>query len=83
MTSDSELPLPIYTRQAKLGDAGMRMVDQAVSGELDWIFRDQTRKDLGIDAIIEVVQGGSRATGRMIAAQVKCGQRAGEGAVRP
>lgn len=67
-------PLPRATREDGLGDRGMRMVDRVVSEELEWIFRDQTRKDFGIDALIELAHSDRRVTGRLIAAQIKCGK---------
>ncbi|MGR7949623.1 DUF4365 domain-containing protein [Alcaligenes sp. RM2] len=56
-----------------LGDKGVRMVDRIVSDELKWIFRDLRKADLGIDAQIELVSSDQRGTGRLIAAQIKCG----------
>ncbi|UJA21628.1 DUF4365 domain-containing protein [Thermoleophilia bacterium SCSIO 60948] len=67
-------PLPKATREDGLGDQGMRMVDRVVSEDLGWIFRDQTRKDFGIDALIELAHRDRRVTGRLIAAQIKCGK---------
>jgi hypothetical protein len=67
-------PLPTATREGGLGDQGMRMVDRVISEELSWIFRDQARKDFGIDALIELVHGDRRVSGRLIAAQIKCGK---------
>jgi hypothetical protein len=49
------------------------MVDQIVSDDLRWIFRDLRKADLGIDAQIELVSPEKRGTGRLIAAQIKCG----------
>jgi hypothetical protein len=48
------------------------MVDAAIGDKLGWIFREQTRTDLGIDAQTEVVQDGT-GTGRLLALQIKCG----------
>lgn len=67
-------PLPTATREDGLADKGMRMVDRVVSEKLGWIFRDQTQKDFGIDALIELVHSDRRVTGRLIAAQIKCGK---------
>jgi hypothetical protein len=72
-TPDPPEPLPIASAEDELGDQGMRAVDRIVSEDLGWVFRDQTRKDFGIDALIELVQSDRRVTGRMIAAQIKCG----------
>jgi hypothetical protein len=65
--------LPQYGDDDYLGDKGVRMVDQIVSDELKWIFRDLRKADLGIDAQIELVSPEKRGTGRLIAAQIKCG----------
>lgn len=67
-------PLPIASAEDGLGDQGMRIVDRIVSEDLGWVFRDQTRKDYGIDALIELAHSDRRVTGRMIAAQIKCGK---------
>jgi Domain of unknown function (DUF4365) len=72
--ADSPEPLPIASAADRLGGQGMRTVDRIVSEELGWIFRDQTRKDYGIDALIELAHDDRRVTGRMIAAQIKCGK---------
>ncbi len=45
----------------------------AVISELNWIFREQSVEDYGIDAHIEVVAHDESVTGRMIGAQVKSG----------
>lgn len=75
MTANSEPEsLPLATAEDSLGDQGMRIVDRVVSEELGWIFRDQTRKDFGIDALIELANRDRRVTGRLIAAQIKCGK---------
>ncbi len=63
----------------------MAAVERLVTGELGWLFREQPISDFGIDALIEIVEG-ERATGRLIAAQVKSGasyfrEAAGEGII--
>ncbi|WP_410662106.1 DUF4365 domain-containing protein [Amycolatopsis sp. lyj-84] len=63
---------PRYTAQAKTSDKGVRMVDAAIGDKLGWIFREQFRVDLGIDAQVEIVQAG-KGTGRLLALQIKCG----------
>lgn len=65
--------LPQYDDDDYLGDKGVRLVDQIVSDELRWIFRDFRKADLGIDAQIELVSPEKRGTGRLIAVQIKCG----------
>ena len=66
--------LPQYDDEDYLGDKGVRMVDQVISEDLRWIFRDVRKADLGIDAQIELVSPEKRGTGRLIAAQIKCGE---------
>lgn len=65
--------LPQYSDDDYLGDKGVRMVDQIISDDLRWIFRDLRKADLGIDAQIELISPEKRGTGRLIAAQIKCG----------
>ncbi len=65
--------LPQYGGDDYLGDRGVRMVDQIISDDLKWIFRDLRKADLGIDAQVELVSPEKRGTGRLIAAQIKCG----------
>jgi Domain of unknown function (DUF4365) len=65
---------PKVTDEDKLGSKGMRIVQDIVEDELEWVFRSQTTKDLGIDAHIEVIRDKDKATGRIIAAQIKCGR---------
>ena len=48
---DPPVPLPIASNEDQLGDQGVRTVDRIVSEDLGWVFRDQTRKDYGIDAL--------------------------------
>ena len=64
--------LPEYTSSDAQSDKGVRVVDRAVGDKLGWIFREQPKRDVGIDAVIELVREG-RATGRMIAVQIKSG----------
>jgi len=71
MTADE---LPEFSDTERLGSKGIRLVDNIVEDELGWVFREQTTHDLGIDAHIEVVSDKNRATGQIIAAQIKCGE---------
>lgn len=64
---------PSYDDTAYLGDKGIRMVDKIVSDEMKWIFRDIRKNDFGIDAQLELVDERKRGTGRLLAAQIKCG----------
>jgi len=65
---------PEVTDEDKLGNKGMRIVQDIVEDNLGWLFRAQTTRDFGIDAQIEVVTDKSKATGKIIAAQIKCGE---------
>ena len=71
MTADK---LPEFSDTERLGSKGIRLVHNIVEDELGWVFREQTTHDLGIDAHIEVISDKNRATGRIIAAQIKCGK---------
>ncbi|WP_020084942.1 DUF4365 domain-containing protein [Hyphomicrobium zavarzinii] len=51
---------------------GVHAVGLIFSKKLGWIFREQHESDFGIDAQVEVKEGG-RATGRLIALQIKSG----------
>lgn len=64
---------PEVTNEDKLGARGMTIVQDIVEDKFEWVFRSQTTRDLGIDAHIEVVDG-SKATGKVIAVQIKCGE---------
>ncbi len=64
---------PSYNDTAYLGDKGIRMVDKIVSDEMKWIFRNIRKNDFGIDAQLELIDERKRGTGRLLAAQIKCG----------
>lgn len=55
-----------------IGDIGVAIARTKV-GKMGLIFREQTTQDHGIDAIIEIFSDGA-PTGRLIAAQIKCGE---------
>lgn len=57
---------------AKQDRKGIAAVQQIVTNELEWIFREQPTDDYGIDAQFELVEKNA-ATGRLIAAQIKSG----------
>ena len=57
---------------ARTGRLGVICVDRIVTEELGWIFREQPTADYGIDAQVEICEGG-RPTGRLIAVQIKSG----------
>jgi hypothetical protein len=65
---------PEVTDKDKLGSKGMRIVQDIVEDELEWVFRSQTTRDFGIDAQIEVITDKKQATGKIIATQIKCGR---------
>ncbi|WP_258131660.1 DUF4365 domain-containing protein [Bacillus cereus] len=56
------------------GTLGETYVSHHIKQEknINWIFRNQTESDYGIDAHFEIKEGGV-VTGRLIAAQIKCG----------
>lgn len=54
------------------GDKGLYFISQRVTTDLDWIFRPQPHRDLGIDAIIEV-QENNETKGELLALQIKSG----------
>lgn len=51
---------------------GVGAIQQKVSRDLGWLFREQPTDDFGIDAQIEIVKD-ELATGRLIAVQIKSG----------
>ncbi len=51
----------------------MHGVGRLVHRELGWKFREQHESDVGVDALVEVVERG-RATGRLLALQIKAGR---------
>ncbi|GAA3244011.1 DUF4365 domain-containing protein [Actinocorallia longicatena] len=60
------------TTSAKVASEGVTHTQQAVEGELGWLFRNQPTEDYGIDAQAEVVDGGD-VRGRLLALQIKSG----------
>lgn len=52
---------------------GLALAELIFIRDLQWIFREQLVKDVGIDAIVEIVSSGS-ATGKLIAVQIKSGE---------
>jgi hypothetical protein len=52
---------------------GVLEADRIVTKNLQWIFREQSIADVGIDAIIEQVENGN-PTGKFIAVQIKSGE---------
>ncbi len=57
------------SRIGRIGVAGTQLIFE----RLGWIFREQSVEDYGIDAHVEVVEN-AKATGRLIALQIKSGE---------
>lgn len=74
MTPQPERPLPRFTEADRRGDQGMRIVERLAAEQLGCAFRDETRRDFGIDCLLELLTDEHEATGRLIAVQVKCGR---------
>ncbi|NEP56620.1 MAG: DUF4365 domain-containing protein [Symploca sp. SIO2G7] len=55
------------------GDIGVYAVGLKVSKELDWMFRPQPLRDIGIDAHIEVVEN-DKSKAEILALQIKSGK---------
>jgi hypothetical protein len=68
---------PAVSKESDLGALGVRIVDSIVEDDLRCIFRPRERRDFGIDGEIELVDPDEnqirRATGRLVAIQIKCG----------
>jgi len=71
--TNCDIELPKYPYTAELGEKGVRMVADAVEDELHWIFRPNTKADVGIDGEIEFIQDDRKSTGHFLAVQIKCG----------
>jgi hypothetical protein len=65
--------LPKYSQNQRKGNVGVRIVDGIISDSVNWLFRELPKDDFSIDAHIEVVQDDGGVTGKLIAAQIKCG----------
>ena len=57
---------------ARVASEGVTHTQQAIEGELGWLFRNQPTEDYGIDAQAEVVDG-EDVHGRLLALQIKSG----------
>jgi len=68
------LDLPEYTNESELGDEGVRAVERIISKQFNWIFREQPKNDFGIDAHLEILTDSRKATGVLMALQIKCGK---------
>lgn len=65
--------MPRYSANDMTGDIGVDLVSLKVKKAFSWVFREQTKNDLGIDGHIEVVNESREGTGRLIAVQIKAG----------
>lgn len=54
------------------GDSGVFAVASKFNDDLGWVFREQPKRDLGIDAIVEVIDDGI-SHGQLLALQIKSG----------
>ena len=54
--------------------SGVHAVGLIFSKELNWIFREQTVSDYGIDAHAEIKDDEGNPTGKLIALQIKSGK---------
>jgi len=69
-----DIEMPIYAGTVELGEKGIRLVSNIIEKEFHWIFRPNVKNDIGIDGEIEIVTDNRKGTGKLIAAQVKCGK---------
>lgn len=67
------LDLPKYSDEQQHGDRGVRIINEVFSDRFNWVFREQDKNDFGIDGIVEIITDEGRATGRLLALQIKCG----------
>lgn len=65
--------LPVYDESSEMGDLGVNIVSGRIIKEFSWIFREQAKNDLGIDAHIQLTDEDRKSSGRIIAAQIKTG----------
>lgn len=61
------------TRYDPVEDEGVNTVGRIFNRELKWIFREQQKADMGIDAHVEICDSG-HPSGRLIALQIKSGE---------
>ena len=60
-------------RYDPIQDEGVSTIGRIFNKELKWIFREQQKADMGIDAHVEVCDNG-QPSGRLIALQIKSGK---------
>ena len=80
MGKGGKLPeLPLYgskemkPRHNNKSRVGLHFIAQIIEDEFEWIFREQTVADVGIDALVEETVNGN-PTGTFIALQIKSGK---------
>lgn len=67
--------LPHYSKNKQQGRRGVRIVEHIIGEEFEWLFREMPEdRDFGVDAHIEIVEPNGQVTGKLIAAQIKCGE---------
>nr|WP_321965258.1 DUF4365 domain-containing protein [Paraburkholderia sp. J7] len=70
--------LPSVTSSSDSEALGLRIAEYEISEKLGHIFRETAKRDIGIDAELEIVdrknKTEARGTGRLIALQIKCGK---------
>jgi hypothetical protein len=69
----TSLEVSNFNETDSLGELGVAAVNLIVRKEMEWIFRQQSISDRGIDAEIEIQDEAGDATGRLIALQIKTG----------
>lgn len=60
-------------RYDPIQDEGVSTISRIFNKELKWIFREQQKADMGIDAHVEICDNG-QPSGRLIALQIKSGK---------
>lgn len=62
-----------FEKSDAVADEGVAAVNLFFSRELRWIFREVSKRDVGVDAQVEVCRG-RLATSRLLALQIKAGE---------
>ncbi len=62
-----------FEKSDAVGDEGVAAVNMLFSRELRWIFREVSKRDVGVDAQVEVCRE-RLATSRLLALQIKAGE---------
>lgn len=65
---------PQYSRAARSGERGVRIVSEIVNERFHWLFkRNHQEHDFGVDGQVEVISSVGAVTGQMFAVQIKHG----------